>query len=357
MAAWRIRIFSSWSPHLLSRRPSGPRTCWGNRGRHWRCVSSSASNVINKTIVDIRGFYNEWKYSDGEAEKGICLLVHPKPIWISYSPPPPIFRRLDASYLKLKRESNAKFNHTTFSVCSPFRTCVPWPCDWHSNLSLSALQSWTRPPYRHTSPSASNCCLEPRYFELSKELSKDPKIIHGQVILFENNCARPFFGSDHNPFNFKGGWVRSMPGIWQSCRLQSLNHDVFDGRPAVGEVPLLPTLHEGGGHAARVRVQILPQDVLRGPLHLRGRFAYCLHMHIAVNAHFSLKPIAHSFSRSQQWLLVWNLSLAALLLYIIRVRASFRAFSLSSASSIVFVHKGAKLLGKKYLLCLPLSVS
>ena len=84
--------------------------------------------------------------TDGEAEKGICLLVHPKPIWISYSPPPPIFRRLDASYLKLKRESNAKFNHTTFSVCSPSRTCVPWPCDWHSNLSLSALQSWTRPP-------------------------------------------------------------------------------------------------------------------------------------------------------------------------------------------------------------------
>ena len=145
-----------------------------------------------------------------------------------------------------------------------------------------------------------------------------PKI-HGQVTLFENNCARPFFGSDHNPFNFKGGWVRSMPGIWQSCRLQSLNHDVFDGRPAVGEVPLLPTLHEGGGHAARVRVQILPQDVLRGPLHLRGRYAYCLH--------------------------------------ILCVRASFRAFSLSSASSIVFVHKGAKLLGKKYLLCLPLSVS
>ena len=65
-------------------------------------------------------------------------------------------------------------------------------------------------------------------------------------------------------------WVRSMPGIWQSRRLQSLNQDVFDGRPTVGEVPLLPTLHERGRHAARVRIQVLPQYVLRGPLHLRG---------------------------------------------------------------------------------------
>ena len=57
MAAWRIRIFSSWSPHLLSRRPSGPRTCWGNRGRHWSCVSSSASTVINNlTLLISEGF-------------------------------------------------------------------------------------------------------------------------------------------------------------------------------------------------------------------------------------------------------------------------------------------------------------
>lgn len=44
-AAWWIRIFFVWSPPPLpSVLPSGPRTCWGSRGRRYGYISASASH-------------------------------------------------------------------------------------------------------------------------------------------------------------------------------------------------------------------------------------------------------------------------------------------------------------------------
>ena len=58
----------------------------------------------------------------GECLRQIFLLVHPKPIWISYSPPPPIFRRLDASYFKLKNNCNK--NQSCWLLYPYFFSCL-----------------------------------------------------------------------------------------------------------------------------------------------------------------------------------------------------------------------------------------